>query len=136
MTKRNYFDEKGNYINEENLSLTEIYMRGMQKGADSERVKRVMGFKSSSTPLTARWRVPLTEAPLDLVICSNCIMPLLRSDTDGTGKYVPFDYCPFCGAKMEKPSEISDSDEAMRDAERESKYLDDNEDSIAGRWHL
>ncbi len=135
MTKRNHFDENGNYINEENLTLAEIYMRGMQKGADSERVKRVMAFTESSTPLVARWRKPATETPLDLVVCSNCIMPLLKKDTDGTGNYVPFDFCPFCGARMEKPAVITEADEAMRDAETASKYLDDDEDTIAGRWH-
>lgn len=135
MTDRNHFDEKGNYLNIENLSLAEIYNRAFQKGIDSERVKRVMGFKESSTPLMAYWRKPIDPVQtLDLVVCSNCVMPLLRKDTDGTGNYVPFDFCPFCGARMKKPVS-EDAEEAMRAAERESKYLYDNEDSIAGRWH-
>ena len=31
-TKKNYFDDKGNYINVENLSLREIYERGFDEG--------------------------------------------------------------------------------------------------------
>ena len=30
--KKNYIDEKGNYINVENLSLAEIYNRGREEG--------------------------------------------------------------------------------------------------------
>lgn len=30
--KKNYFDEKGNYINVENLSLREIFERGFDEG--------------------------------------------------------------------------------------------------------
>ena len=30
--KKNYIDEKGNYINAENLSLAEIYNRGREEG--------------------------------------------------------------------------------------------------------
>ena len=30
--KKNYFDDKGNYINVENLSLREIYERGFDEG--------------------------------------------------------------------------------------------------------
>ena len=32
MKKTNYFDEHGNYINVENLSLSEIYKRGAEEG--------------------------------------------------------------------------------------------------------
>lgn len=32
MKKTNYFDEHGNYINVENLSLSEIYLRASQEG--------------------------------------------------------------------------------------------------------
>ena len=31
-TRKNYFDDKGNYINVENLSLREIYERGFDEG--------------------------------------------------------------------------------------------------------
>ena len=31
-TKKNYFDDKGNYINVENLSLKEIFERGFDEG--------------------------------------------------------------------------------------------------------
>ena len=34
--KTNYFDEHGNYINVENLSLAEIYQRGYEKGREDE----------------------------------------------------------------------------------------------------
>lgn len=82
MTKKNHFDEKGNYINEENLSLAEIYKRAYGEG-----------YK--------------------------------KGYIDGA----------ICPARLEKKTELSDSEEAMRSAEQESKYLDDNEDTIAGRWH-
>lgn len=82
MTKSNYFDQNGNYINIENLSLKQIYERAFDEGYKK-------GYIDGALQPT----------------------------------------------RMEKKTELSDADEAMRDAETDSKYLGDNEDTIAGRWH-
>lgn len=78
---KNYFDDKGNYINIENLSLKQIYERAFDEGYKK-------GYIDGALQPT----------------------------------------------RMEKKTELSDADEAMRDAETASKYLGDNEDTIAGRW--
>ena len=82
MTKYNYFDQNGNYINVENLSLADIHKRAFEEGYKK-------GYIDGALQPT----------------------------------------------RMEKKTELSDADEAMRDAETASKYLDDNDDTIAGRWH-
>ena len=45
------------------------------------------------------------------------------------------DYCPHCGARVSKP-ETKEAAEAMAEAVKESHMLDDNESTLAGRWHV
>lgn len=50
MTKYNYFDQNGNYINVENLSLAGIYMRGASRAAiGSATLKIVREYKEAIT---------------------------------------------------------------------------------------
>ena len=44
-------------------------------------------------------------------------------------------YCPNCGARVSKP-ETKEAVEAMAEAVKESHMLDDNESTLAGRWHI
>lgn len=106
----NYFDKNGNYINVENLSLAGIYMRGASRAA----------IGSATLKVVREYKEAIAE-------------PGMSAHKKELAKLDAFDeilklygQCP--------ESESEDAREAMRDAETASKYLDDNEDTIAGRW--
>lgn len=111
MTKYNYFDQNGNYINVENLSLAGIYMRGASRAA----------IGSATLKIVREYKEAVSE-------------PGMSDYHKEQAKLHAFD--EILNLYGECPeSESEDAREAMRDAETASKYLDDNEDSIAGRWH-
>lgn len=106
----NYFDKNGNYINVENLSLAGIYMRGASRAAiGSATLKVVREFKEALPEATSAYAVQqLKLAAFEKIL-------------------EQYGGCP--------EFESEDAREAMRDAKTASKYLGDDEDTIAGRWH-
>lgn len=109
----NYFDKNGSYINVENLSLAGIYMRGASRAAiGSATLKVVREFKEALPEATSAYAVQqLKLAAFEKILEQYGGCPEIESE------------------------EMSDAEEAMRDAETASKYLGDDEDTIAGRWH-
>lgn len=134
----NYIDEKGNYINSENLSLAEIYARGIEAGRQQKTEERATrrlrsDIQKSNTDLTTYWRQPTkpTTPGLDVVICNNCVMAALRSTVQD------YAFCPYCGASV-KPAPASETmnaevtretDEA-RELIEEERLLDRDDDCI------
>ena len=109
MTKYNYFDQNGNYINVENLSLAGIYMRGASRAA----------IGSATLKIVREYKEEITEPGMSDYKKERAKLHAFEEILKLYGE------CP----------ESEDAREAMRDAETASKYLDDDEDSIAGRWH-
>jgi hypothetical protein len=111
MTKYNYFDQNGNYINVENLSLAGIYMRGASRAA----------IGSATLKIVREYNEEIEEPGMSDYKKEQAKIHAFEEILKLYGE------CP--------ESESEDAKEAMRDAETASKYLDDNEDTIAGRWH-
>lgn len=78
----NYFDNNGNYINVENLSLAEIYHRAFALGVESTPIRdeRCHGNWLNAFPID------------DSAECSVC----------GEYGYLQNNYCPNCGAMMDE----------------------------------
>lgn len=84
----NYIDEKGNYINNENLSLAEIFYKGMEAGRKAAEQAGVIAD-------IAVWKEPsVSKTMLDIVVCSKCCRAELRKDA------TEMNYCPGCGRKI------------------------------------
>ena len=115
--KKNYIDDQGNYINIENLTLAEIYYKGVEEGRKASEQVADIGD-------TAYWKEPKYKSPdFDLVVCSRCLRPELRRDTKD------MDYCPGCGRRI---AENKDQAEADAEARREAHNIDDNEGTL--KW--
>ena len=109
--KKNYIDDQGNYINIENLTLTEIYYQGVRAG------------RKANESDTAYWKTPVAyNSRLDLVVCAKCCRAELRKDAREMA------YCPGCGRKIVD----KDQEEADAESKREMYKLDDNEDTL--KW--
>jgi len=83
---KNHFNEKGDYINCENLSLAEIYLNASQEGYKKGFIAGSMD-KTSNQPRGA-W-VPQGR----YYLCSACIQLFIEKTP----------YCALCGAKMDLP---------------------------------
>lgn len=98
----NYFDNKGNYINVENLTLTQIYNQGFQKGMEKALnyggqivPDNLQGWKYEERPHGEwiKWNFKTFGALGDWEYkCSNC-------EKVYCGEY---NFCPNCGADMRK----------------------------------
>lgn len=119
MTKSNYFDQNGNYINVENLTLAGIYFKGMEAGRKATEQVNISD--------TTYWKTPIAyNSHLDLVVCAKCCRAELRKDAREMA------YCPGCGRKVVD----EDQEEADEEARREAMKLDDNEDTYKYRGHV
>ena len=126
--KKNYIDEKGNYVNNENLSLAEIFYKGMEEGRKAAEQAGVIAD-------IAVWKNPVNDhAPFDFVVCSKCARVELRKDA------TEMEYCPGCGRKIvaEMPKEVdynelakTETAEYWEEARRESHSLDDGDNCLA-----
>ena len=124
----NYIDEKGNYVNNENLSLAEIFYKGMEEGRKAAEQAGVIAD-------IAVWKNPVNDhAPFDFVVCSKCARVELRKDA------TEMEYCPGCGRKIvaEMPKEVDYNElaktepaEYWEEARRESHSLDDGDNCLA-----
>ena len=115
MTKSNYFDQNGNYINVENITLAEIYLKGMEAGRKATEQVDISD--------TTYWKTPVAyNSRLDLVVCAKCCRAELRKDAREMA------YCPGCGRKVAD----EDQEEADAEARREMYKLDDNEGTL--KW--
>lgn len=149
MTKYNYFDQNGNYINVENLSLADIYMRGASRAAiGSATLKVVREFKEALPEATSAYAVQqLKLAAFEKILEQYGGCPEFESEDAREAMRDVLVAKPLTEEEKKKFSKMwcrvsvradmrSDAEEAAEDAIKEAHCLDDDEDSIAGRWHL
>jgi len=87
----NYIDKEGNYQNIENLTLRQIYDRGIIKG---------------KALASGMWNCDEADAVGKYFYCSNC-NSIAHEEYDKNGKksyYLP-DFCPFCGSDNRREEE-------------------------------
>lgn len=86
--KKNYIDEKGNYHNVQNLTLTQIYDSGVEDGYK-------MGKEAQLQP-RGEWKGS------DVIYCSECHADAKLDYVGGAYMQTRSAFCPACGVKMKK----------------------------------
>lgn len=95
---KNYFDNKGNYINLENLSLADIYHRAFALGVESVAIK----------PPRGKWVEDVEPFGYDetaVAVCSVCRHSFILDEYTIDDVRLMFKYCPNCGADMREEGE-------------------------------
>lgn len=137
----NYFDASGNYINTENLSLAEIYARGIEAGrqeqAEAKAKRRLRSdIQESETTLTTYWREPRSLHPIpdNIAVCNNCFNGATKD------RVKEYKFCPWCGAKVvpapasgKMNADVTNETDDVRKLMEEDRLLDERDDSRVGR---
>lgn len=96
---RNYFDDKGNYINVENLSLANIYHRAFALGVESVAIKPPRGEWYIANPHEDDYHK-------SVIMCPCCGTAYKYTDLCKIAPVRCFpNFCPHCGADLREEGE-------------------------------